>query len=301
MFGKRLNLIPWLFVFPGVFVLFIFLIAPTLRTAWLSFHEGSFFNPTSQFVGVEHFVALFVSDSLFFEPGWPGGAVTHTLLWLILFPALTIVIGMTVAVLSDGKPYEPVIQTIVFVPMVISATAASVIFRFVYSVDPDIGVINAVLTAILPGFEPIPWLGRQSLVNFAVIGAGVWIWTGLAMIVLSSSYKGLPQEVLDQAAVDGATPWQTFWRVSLPMLAGPLTFVAVAMIINALKLVEVILVMTQGGPRGASRTIGFTVYWEIFRNGNIGYGSAVAVILFILVIPIMIVQVRRIRAEESMR
>ena len=223
----------------------------------------------------------------------------NTALWVIFFPAITVGIGLLVAVLADEVRYESIIKSTIFLPMVISSTAASLIFVFVYSPDTTIGVVNAALTSLFPGMEPITWLGRKELANFAIIFAAVWVSAGLPTVVLSAAYKGLPREIVEAAKVDGGTPWQVFWRVSLPMMAGPLTFVMIMLTINALKMVDLVLVMTEGGPRGATRIIGFTVWLEIFSNNRVGYGSAVAVVLFIMMIPAIVYQIRRAREELS--
>jgi alpha-glucoside transport system permease protein len=150
----------------------------------------------------------------------------------------------------------------------------------------------------VPNFEPVSWLGRTDLANYAVIIAGIWIWTGFCMVILSAALKGLPIEVMEAAHVDGANTWQTFWRVTFPMLWPTIVVVATTMIINVLKAFDLVFIMTQGGPRGASRIIGFTMYWETFNNGLPGKGSAVAVIMLILVMPFVIFNIRRFRAEE---
>ena len=293
----KFNWEAWLFIFPALALLTVFLVWPTAQTIYLSFFKGSILNSTQEFVGFANYERLLTGDRLFLRLNrWPpSGALVNTVVWLVFFPTVTVAIGLVVAVLANGARYEPLIKSIIFVPMAISATAASVIFRFVYSADPKIGVLNAVLVGLLPDFEPIPWLGAKDLVNFAVIGAAVWIWTGLAMTVLSAAYKAIPGEILEAAIVDGATPWQRFWMVALPMLKQPVTFVAVTMIINALKMIDLILVMTDGGPRGGSRVIGFSVYWETFNNGRAGYGSAIAVVLLIVVIPIIGYQIGQLR------
>lgn len=297
MRSSKFNWEAWVFIFPALVLLFVFLVWPTLQTIFLSFYKGTILNSTAEFVALDNYERMLTRDRLFLRvTRWPpSGAVVNTVIWLIFFPALTVALGLLVAVLSDRTRYEPIIKSVIFVPMAISATAASVIFRFVYSPDTNIGVINAGLNLVLPEFEPVPWLGRKELVNFAVIGAAVWIWTGLAMTVLSAAYKAIPTEILEAAIVDGASPWQRFWKVALPMLKQPMTFVAVTMVINALKLVDLILVMTDGGPRGGSRIIGFSVYWEMFNNGKTGYGSAIAVVLLVLVMPIIIYQLRQIK------
>jgi alpha-glucoside transport system permease protein len=151
----------------------------------------------------------------------------------------------------------------------------------------------------LIGLGPVAFLGEPNLVNFAIIGAGIWVWTALSMTILAASYKALPEETHEAAAVDGASEWQVFWKVSLPQMKGPIIVVAVTMIINALKAVDLVLVMTTGGPGFSSRIVGFTVYWEIFNNNAAGYGSAVAVILLVMMAPLMWWQMRQIRAAEA--
>jgi ABC-type sugar transport system permease subunit len=121
------------------------------------------------------------------------------------------------------------------------------------------------------------------------------------MTVLSAAYKSIDPALREAARVDGANPWQAFWRVSVPLLSQPIIFVALTMIINSLKLIDLVLVMTAGGPIGASRVIGFTFYWEVFNNNLVGYGSAVAILMLIPLAPLMVVQVRRIQIQEATR
>jgi alpha-glucoside transport system permease protein len=272
----------------------VFLVWPMIRTVWVSFYDGSIIKPTREFVGFDNYRRLLVDDPFFLRydlPPW--SALFNSALWVVLFTAGVVGMGLAVAVLADRVRYEKLMKAIIFLPLVISFTAASVVFRFLYSTDPDIGVLNAIWAAL--GGEPISFLGRAELVNFAVIVAGVWIWTALSMTILSAAYRSIPQEVLEAASVDGSKPWQTFWRVSVPMMKGPIIVVAVTMIINALKALDLVLIMTEGGPRGASRIVGFTVYWEIFNNNKAGYGSAAAVILLVLMTPLMWYQLRQIR------
>ena len=299
---SKSNWRAWLYVLPALILLAFFLVYPTIQTFRLSMYGGTGFKPT-KFVGLDNYIRLLTKDRLFLKLDRlpPSGALVNNVIWLILFTAGTLGIGLFVAVLADRVRYEKIIKSFIFLPMVISATAASIIFLFVYSPDPTIGVINAFLKAVLPDFRPLPWLGRTSLVNLAVIGAGIWIWTGLAMTVLSAAYKSLDRSILEASIVDGASGWQKFWRISVPMLANPIAFVVITMIISSLKMLDLVLVMTRGGPRGASRIIGFTFYWEVFNNYLAGYGSAVAIIMLILLAPVMVIQILRLRAEEAAR
>jgi alpha-glucoside transport system permease protein len=288
----------WLWVTPALLFLLLFLIWPTIRTIWISFYSGSVINPTREFIGVDNYVELFTNDPSFIHWGLPPwSALFNSLVWVIFFTTGVIAFGLLVGVLADKVKYEKTAKAIVFLPLVVSFTAASVVFRLVYAVDPNIGVLNALLKLV--GLGPVAWLGEEDIVNFAIIAAGIWVWTSLSMTILAAAYKALPVETHEAAAVDGANEWQVFWKVSLPQMRGPIIVVAVTMIINALKAVDLVLVMTEGGPGYASRIVGFTVYWETFTNGYAGYGSAVAVILLIIMAPLMWWQMQQIRASEA--
>ena len=289
---------PWLWLAPALFFLSVFLVWPVIRTIWISFHDGSTINPTREFVGMDNYVRMFTDDAAFINYAWPPwSALFNSALWVVLFTLGVIGFGLLVGVLADKVKYEKLSKAIVFLPLVVSFTAASVVFRLVYSTDPNIGLINAMLGLI--GLGPVAFLGEANIVNFAVIGAGIWVWTALSMTILAAAYKALPEETHEAAEVDGANEWQVFWRVSLPQMKGPIIVVAVTMIINALKAVDLVLIMTTGGPGFSSRIVGFTVYWEIFNNNFAGYGSAVAVVLLVMMAPLMWWQMRQIRAAEA--
>jgi len=295
---RRVRWRPWLWLAPALILLAVFLVWPVIRTIWISFHKGSIIKPTREFIGLENYQELFTNDPSFIKydlPPW--SALFNSALWVVLFTLGVIAFGLLVGVLADKVKYEKLSKAIVFLPLVVSFTAASVVFRLVYSTDPNIGLINAMLGLI--GLGPIAFLGEPNLVNFAIIGAGIWVWTALSMTILAASYKALPEETHEAAAVDGASEWQVFWKVSLPQMKGPIIVVAVTMIINALKAVDLVLIMTTGGPGFSSRIVGFTVYWEIFNNNAAGYGSAVAVVLVVMMAPLMWWQMRQIRATEA--
>jgi alpha-glucoside transport system permease protein len=294
------NLLGWFFVFPAVILIVAFLIYPTIRTIQLSFDKGLGFKPT-EYVGFDNYVNLFTRDRFFFDISQfpPHGAVFNTVVWLVLFTVGTVGIGLVVAVLANSVRYEVLIKTIIFIPMAISFTAAGIIWRFVYSPDVNTGILNAILIGLFPSADPIPWLGRIDIVNVALIVAGIWIWTGFCMVILSAALKGLPQEIMEAAQVDGANSWQTFWKITIPMLMPTIAVITTTMVINVLKAFDLVYIMTAGGPRGASRIIGFTMYWETFQNGKPGYGSAVAVIMLLLMLPFVIVNIRRFRNQEQ--
>jgi alpha-glucoside transport system permease protein len=299
---KTKPLLGWAFALPALTFIAVFLVYPTVKTILLSFDTGAGFG-FSEYVGTRNYVNLFTKDRYFFHTDtWPPtGAFFNTFRWLIFFTLGTVGIGLVVAVMANSVRYEVLVKTIIFIPMAISFTAAGIIWRFVYSPDPHAGVLNAILTWLNPGTRPIAWLGRVDIVNYAIIVGAIWIWTGFCTVVISAALKGLPQEVLEAARVDGANSLQLFWRITIPMLWPTILVVTTTMIINALKAFDLVFIMTNGGPRNASRIIGFTMYFETFNNGRMGYGSAVAVIMLILVMPFVVLNIRNFRGEEQAR
>ena len=290
-----------LFALPALLLLVTFLIYPTIWTILLSFNTGRGLR-FQQWVGLDNYVRLLTRDRLFLNLRTfpPSGAVINNILWVLLFPTLCVSLGLIIAVMADRVRYERGLKAIIFLPMAISATAVGIIWLFMYSPDPQIGLINALLSGIF-GFEPVAWMGRRETVNFAIIIASVWASTGFAMTVLSAALKGIPEEVLESARTEGADEWQIFWRIILPMLSLPISVVLVTLVINVIKVFDIIYIMSQGGPRGASRVIAFTMYAETFQGGKGGYGAAVAVIMLLLILPIMALNIRRFRSEEGGR
>ncbi len=287
---------------PAALLIAVLIIYPTFWTVRLSLYGGQGFNFTN-FVGLQNFVRLLTDDPNFLDLSQfpPRGAVVNNVLWLVTYTPLVIGIGLIIAVLADRVRYESYIKSVIFLPMAISATAAGVIWLFVYSPSPSIGLLNAVLTAIIPGFQPIAWTGSVDLINPAIIAAAIWINAGFVMVILSAALKGIPAEILEAARVDGASGLQIFARIQVPLLGPTISVVAVTMIIYVIKMFDLIYVMggQNGGPLGAARVIAFTQYVETFNSGRAGYGSAVAVIMLIVVIPIMLLNLRRFRAEAG--
>jgi alpha-glucoside transport system permease protein len=290
---------PWIFVAPAALLIAALIVYPTFWTIRLSVYGGQGFNFTN-FVGFDNFRRLLTADPNFLDLSQfpPRGAVINNILWLVVYTPLVLAVGVVIAVLADKVRYETIVKSVIFLPMAISATAAGIIWLLVYSVDPNIGLLNAVLGAIVPRFQPISWTGSVDLINPAIIIAAVWINAGFVMVIVSAALKGIPVEVLEAARVDGASGPQIFARIQVPLLVPTLSVVAVTMIIYVIKMFDLIFVMggQNGGPLGAARVIAFTQYVETFNNGRAGYGSAVAVIMLLIVIPIMALNIRRFRA-----
>ncbi len=283
-----------LFLGPATVLLFVFLIYPTIYTIALSFNRGRR-GEFTEWVGLRNFSDLLTNDPDFLNLSKfpPSGALFNNVLWIVFYVGFVLFLGLVVAVMATRVRYESIIKAIVFLPMAVAATALGVIWLFVYSPDPDIGLLNAVLGVFHVG--PISWLGDSTFVNAALIAVGVWGSVGFATVILSAAIKAIPTEIMEAARSDGANERQIFTRIIVPMVSLPMSVLAVTLIVNVIKLFDLIFVMTNGGPGTESRVVAFTMYQESLRAGQFGKGAAVAVVMLVILIPLMIFNLRRFR------
>jgi alpha-glucoside transport system permease protein len=294
---KRQGVQALLFISPAVLLLAVLIVYPMVRTSIYSFANLNSRLEVTRWIGFDNYTRLFTEDKSFLnlEEFPPSGALANNVKWMILYTSLSLLLGLLIAVLAARVRYESLMKSIVFVPMAIAATAVAIIWKFVYEPDPNLGSLNAFTTAF--GADPIAWYGRADTVNYALIFAYVWASTGFAMVVLSAALKGISEEVIEAARTDGANEWDIFRRIQLPLLSLPIAVVTVWLLVNVIKVFDLIYVMTGGGPGGASEVIAVTMVDE-FGNGEGGYSAAIAVVMLLLIIPIMLFNIRRFRSER---
>lgn len=284
------------FMLPAALLLLVFLIFPAFYTLALSFNRGRG-GQFTEWVGFQNFISLFTHDPNFLRLGFPpSGALWNNVLWVIFYTGLCIFLGLLIAVMATRVRYEAIIKAIVFLPMAIAATAIGIIWSFVYFPNSNTGLLNALLGIFNVG--PIAFLGSPDTVNWALIAVGVWGSVGFATVILSAALKGISSEVLEAARVDGASERAIFFRIIIPMVSLPISVVAVTLVVNVIKLFDLIYVMTRGGPGTSSRTIAFSMYQEAFPAGKFGYGAAIAIVMLLLLIPVLIFNVRRFSTER---
>ncbi len=275
--------VPWLYLGPALLILTAYLVYPTVETLRLSFYDAR----GEIFVGLENYRWVFTARAMRI-------AFRNNLLWILVFTSVTVSLGLVLAVMADRVPYERWVKTSVFLPMAISFAGAGVIWLFMYAYRPpqapQIGLLNALLVYGLDA-KPVAWLTNRSINNFALIVVGIWIWTGFCMVILSAAYKGIPRELLEAARVDGATEWQIFWRIILPLMKPTLAVVTTTMIINVLKVFDIVYVMTNGNYD--TEVIANRMYKEMFHFRNFGRASAIAVVLLLAILPIMAINMGR--------
>jgi alpha-glucoside transport system permease protein len=283
---------PWLWLAPGLAFLLVFLVYPAAHTALMSLLDAR----SEQFVGLDNFVYVFTDGTMLV-------ALRNNLLWLVFFTLLTVTLGLLIAVLADRVPYESAAKALIFLPMAISFVAAGVIWKFMYDYRPpglpQTGTLNAALTTLAPGFDPQAWLINPPGNNVALIVAAAWVWSGFCMVIISAGLKGIAADLLEAARVDGATEWQVFRRVILPLLSPTIAVVATTMLITALKAFDIVYVMTNGNFE--TEVIANRMYKELFNVRHFGHASAIAVILLAATIPVMLFNLRRFREQEAIR
>ncbi len=283
----RDRILPWVYVGPALAMLTAYLILPTLRTVYLSFLDRG----SEKFVGLQNYAFAFTNDAML-------TAFRNNLLWLVLVTFISVGLGLIIAVLVDRVKYEPLAKGLIFLPMAISFVGASVIWRFIYAYNPpgvdQIGLLNAIAVAL--GFEPVGWLVSKAINNFALIAIMIWLQTGFCMVLLSSAIKGIPQDVLEAARIDGANELQIFWRITIPMIRSTILVVTTTLVVMVLKVFDIVFVMTGGNLD--TDVIASRMIKEMFNFRHFGRGSAIAVVLLLAVIPVMVVNIQRFRQQE---
>jgi alpha-glucoside transport system permease protein len=289
-YHTRRRVRPWLWVGPALLLLAFYLVYPTLNTAYLSFLNAD----STKGVGIENYRYVFTNHDML-------DSLKNNVLWLILLTGLTVTFGLLFAVLFDRVQYETVAKALVFLPMAISFVAAGIIWKLMYDyqppVKPQTGTLNAIATAL--GGQPVPWLVDRATNNPALIWVGVWVWTGFALVILSAGLKGLPQEIIEAARVDGANEWQILFRVTIPMMSSTIAVVATTMVIYALKAFDIVYVMTNGN--FGTDVIANRMYKEMFNYNQFGRASAIAVVLLLAIVPVMLININRFRQQEAIR
>lgn len=294
---------PWMYLSPALIIILVFIIYPTVNTILLSVRDKS---------GNQSAAANCVSG----QPCWgllenyryaltnPQmlEALRNNTLWLLLMVPITVGMGLLFAVLTDRVRYERLAKTLIFLPMPISFVGASIIWKFVFydlrsGGHAQIGLLNAIVSGL--GGEPMAWLTNSNWLinNISLWTVGVWLWTGFCMTILSAAIRGVPTELLEAARVDGATEWQVFWRILLPIIFPTVTVVTTVMVINVLKIFDIVFVMTNG--LSGTEVIANRMFKFIVTNQ--GRSMAIAVLLIVLTIPIMVINVRRFREQEKIR
>ena len=285
--GRGVGLI---FIAPAVIGLLLAVVYPAGRTIAQSFLGGN----NNAFVGLQNYVKVITNPDELVVLG-------NTALWVIISPIFASAIGLVYAALVDRARFEAVAKTLIFLPMSISFVGASIIWKFVYEYRPDqpgvqqTGLLNQVVVWL--GGTPQQWLLSAPLNTLFLIVVMIWIQAGFAMTVLSAAIKGIPDEIVEAARMDGASGVRLFFDVTFPSIRPAFIVVLTTIALWTLKVFDIVRTMTGG--QFKTNVLANEFYTQVFRVGDQGVGATLAVLLFVLVLPIVIYNVRQLRKAES--
>ncbi len=282
---------PWLFLGPALLALALYLVYPVAESIWLSFHGPA----GRQFVGLKNYI-WFIGDANIHS------ALINNFLWLLVVPAASTFLGLVTAALTDRIGWGNIAKSLIFMPMAISFVGATVIWKFVYDYraanQDQIGLLNALVTWL--GGPPEAWITLPFWNNFFLMVILVWIQTGFAMVILSAALRGIPEETIEAAVLDGANGLQIFFKIMVPQIWGTIAVVWTTITITVLKVFDIVYAMTNG--QWDTDVLANQMYtWMFEGGGDFGRGATIALVIMILVIPIMIWNIRNAKAEMEGR
>jgi alpha-glucoside transport system permease protein len=276
------------FVLPAVALIILGLLYPAIATIYQSFKNAS----GQEFVGFENYQTIFTDDAQI-------RVLINTALWVVLVPLVSTAIGLVYAILIDRAKFEKFAKALIFLPMAISLVGASIIWRFVYDyrdeTRPQIGLANEILNTF--GFDSYRFLQESPWNTFFLIVIMIWVQAGFAMTILSASIKAIPDDIVEAARLDGTGALQMFRFITVPSIRPSLIVVLTTISITTLKAFDV--VRTTVGGNFDTSVLAFEFYVQSFRSFNQGLGAALGVLIFVLVLPIVIYNVRQMRKLEA--
>ncbi|MDR1636038.1 MAG: sugar ABC transporter permease [Treponema sp.] len=288
--GKSINAAPFFFILPAFALYTGFVILPSLASIQLSFTNWDGINPRYRYIGLDNYLEIFSSGRFF------------SALWRTLFLTLLISVGENVTALVLALALDKVrwcrgfLRAVFYIPVLISGIVSGFIWLTMY--NWNFGIINSILRqAGLEGLA-VNWIGDPGIVLFSLALTIIWKGAGYYMVIYLAGLQGIPKDCLESATIDGANGWQSFWHITFPLLAGSITINFTLSLINGLKIFDQIVVMTNGGPGFASETITYLIYRVAFSESRQGFGTAMAVVLFILIFLLNGVQSKILRRRE---
>ncbi len=276
--GKRISLL--IFLLPSIIIIFVFNLFPAFYSFFLSFFDWNGFSQSKVFVGFNNYIMAFKDPEL-------RNSIIVTLIYSLLVTFISMFIGLLVALaLNKDLKGKSLFRLLYFIPVVTPSVASGITWKYLF--DPYNGVINNIL-----GFFNIngpQWLNSTSWALFSVSIVGIWKRIGFCMVIYLAALQDIPKSYLEAAEVDGANSWNAFRYIKLPLLLPSSLFLIITGFIEAFQVFDLIYTMTNGGPIGATDVLGFLLYRHAFKYFNLGYASVVALIIFVILFLLSIVQ-----------
>jgi len=289
-FGKHFNRTTFFFILPAFALYAGFVILPSITSVQLSFTNWDGINPHYRYVGLDNFVEIFSSPRFF-------SALGRTLFLTLIVSLGENAMALALAVALDKVRWlKSLLRAVFYIPVLISGIVSGFIWLTMY--NWNFGIINSILRQMGLGSLAVNWIGDPGIVLFSLAVTIIWKGSGYYMVIYLAGLQGIPKDCLESATIDGASAWQTFWRITFPLLAGSITINFTLSLINGLKTFDQIVVMTNGGPGFSSETITYLIYRVAFSENRQGFGTALAIVLFALIFILNGIQSRVLRARE---
>lgn len=278
-------------LFPAVAFMILMMLAPVAYSVFLSFHDWTGGRTPPDFVGLSNYRRLAVQDARFYA------ALARTAIFTVAAVTLQTVLGMITALVIKREFFgKRVFRTIFILPMIMTPVAVALLWRLMF--NPQLGIFNYLLDSV--GLGKVEWLTSPGMALFSLILVDVWQFTPLITLIVLAGLLALPEDVYEAAAIDGASGWQSFWSITLPLLRPVLVIAMVFRGIDALKTFDSIAVITGGGPGTATETLNYYIYTTTFEYQRMGYASAMLVVYLIAVLTLLflILKFRRVRDDR---
>ena len=277
----------WLFILPSLIGFVLFYAVPAIRGLWISTTDWDLLtDPT--FIGAENYAKL-VSDPNFWN------ALKVTLYYVVLNIPLQTVIAIGIAVMMDRLTKSIFVRSIIILPWLMPNVVVALLWLWL--LDPTLGIVNVGLQAL--GLDSIPFLTSTQFAMPSIAGINIWRHMGYTALLIFAGLQAIPGSVYEAAAIDGASEARTFWSVTIPLLRPVLVFVMVTSVIGSFQIFDTVAITTQGGPINATKVLNWFIYEQAFERFNMGYATAVSVVLFLILISVSLIQMRLMRADES--
>ncbi len=282
------QLAGWAFVTPAVVIITLFGVVTIVWSAIMSLQRSSLYSAGTPFVGLSNYRQL-VHDPVVRQ------ALEHTVVYTALFVPGTIVVGLFLAVAMNRKiRFISLYRTAAYATMAISTISEALVFIWLF--DPSYGIVNYLFSLL--GIPQQQFLNSPSEALYVIVVMTIWGWTGFAVVIYLAALQGIPQVLTEAAAIDGASRWTSFRRITLPLLSPASLFLVVWLTINALQLFDEVYLSTMGGPLNSTTVLVYYLYNLAFGNnstGNFGYASAIAYFLFVIIVVVTAIQFRVFR------
>lgn len=271
---KHDQMQPVYFLLPAFLIYLVVIVIPTIYTAFLSLFDSNGVGASREFVGFENYRYLFTEDTIFWR------ALTNNVIWTVLAMVASLGLGLLLAIMLNrqfkGRTF---FRAVFYFPVILSNIVVAFLWQWIY--HPSLGVFNEILNMI--GLSSVGWLSDPRIALYSVFIASTWQQVGSAMILYLAGLQTIPTELYESAEVDGATKIQSFFRITIPLLKETYVIIFATTLFYSLKIYDIIYAMTGGGPGNSTQVLATQMYYQTFTANNVGVGSAISIILFVIV------------------